>query len=110
MTSQSVDRPVSPLRARMIEDMTVRGFGDKTRNVEPQAEMRLRAFSLAAFPVAGSLPAHGYHRFEELPAHRIGQRRPPVLDAQGGARAERTSRRMVRRRRARRSGRLRVHP
>src|SRR6201993_22313 len=32
MTSQSVDRPVSPLRARMIEDMTVRGFGDKTRN------------------------------------------------------------------------------
>jgi site-specific recombinase XerD len=32
MTSQSVDRPVSPLRARMIEDMTVRGFGEKTRN------------------------------------------------------------------------------
>ena len=32
MTSHSVDRPVSPLRARMIEDMTVRGFGDKTRN------------------------------------------------------------------------------
>ena len=32
MISQSVDRPVSPLCARMIEDMTVRGFGDKTRN------------------------------------------------------------------------------
>jgi integrase/recombinase XerD len=32
MTSQPIDRPVSPLRARMIEDMTVRGFGDKTRN------------------------------------------------------------------------------
>jgi site-specific recombinase XerD len=32
MTSPSVDRPVSPLRARMIEDMTVRGFGEKTRN------------------------------------------------------------------------------
>ena len=29
MTCQPVDRPVSPLRARMIEDMTVRGFGDK---------------------------------------------------------------------------------
>jgi site-specific recombinase XerD len=32
MTSRLSDRPVSPLRARMIEDMTVRGFGDKTRN------------------------------------------------------------------------------
>src|SRR6202035_3586629 len=32
MTSQSSNRPVSALRARMIEDMTVRGFTEETRN------------------------------------------------------------------------------
>jgi integrase/recombinase XerD len=32
MTSQSSDRPVSALRARMIEDMSVRGFSEKTRH------------------------------------------------------------------------------
>ena len=32
MTSQPSDRPVSALRARMIEDMRVRGFTEKTRN------------------------------------------------------------------------------
>src|SRR5437868_11880530 len=32
MTSDTSPRPVSPLRARMIEDMTVRGFSEKTRN------------------------------------------------------------------------------
>src|SRR5215831_6990865 len=31
MTSDPSPRPVSPLRARMIEDMTVRGFKDDTR-------------------------------------------------------------------------------
>jgi integrase/recombinase XerD len=32
MTSRPSQRPVSPLRARMIEDMSVRGFSEKTRN------------------------------------------------------------------------------
>ena len=32
MTSDTSRRPVSPLRARMIEDMTVRGFNEKTRS------------------------------------------------------------------------------
>jgi hypothetical protein len=32
MTSHPSDRPVSALRARMIEDMQVRGFSEKTRN------------------------------------------------------------------------------
>jgi site-specific recombinase XerD len=32
MTSQSSNRPVSALRARMIEDMSVRGFSEKTRS------------------------------------------------------------------------------
>src|SRR5262249_35639318 len=31
MTSDTLLRPVSPLRARMIEDMTVRGFNEHTR-------------------------------------------------------------------------------
>src|SRR4051812_38103739 len=31
MTSDSSPQPISPLRARMIEDMTVRGFKDDTR-------------------------------------------------------------------------------
>ena len=26
------EKPISPLRQRMIEDMTVRNFGEKTRN------------------------------------------------------------------------------
>ena len=32
MTSLPSDRPVSALRERMIEDMNVRGFSEKTRN------------------------------------------------------------------------------
>ena len=32
MTSHPSHRPVSALRQRMIEDMTVRGFGEKTRH------------------------------------------------------------------------------
>src|SRR5512133_10753 len=31
MTSDPSPRPISPLRTRMIEDMTVRGFTEKTR-------------------------------------------------------------------------------
>jgi hypothetical protein len=31
MTSDRSSQPISPLRARMIEDMTVRGFTEKTR-------------------------------------------------------------------------------
>ena len=33
MPSNLSDRHVSPLRARMIEDMTVRGFTEKTRSL-----------------------------------------------------------------------------
>src|ERR1700731_1859747 len=32
MTSDTSHRPVSPLRARMIEDMTMRGFSEQTRS------------------------------------------------------------------------------
>src|SRR5215468_4214778 len=42
MTSDGSPRPVSPLRARMIEDMTVRGFSQKTRHDYVQ---KVRAFA-----------------------------------------------------------------
>src|SRR5271163_1291179 len=32
MTSDISRRPISPLRARMVEDMTVRGFNERTRS------------------------------------------------------------------------------
>jgi len=32
MTSHPSDRPIGALRARMLEDMSVRGFSEKTRN------------------------------------------------------------------------------
>ena len=52
MTSDGSPRPISPLRARMIEDMTVRGFSEKT----PHDYVRkVRAF--AAFNVVQSTSA-----------------------------------------------------
>jgi len=39
---------------------------------------------LGGFPITRALPAHRDHRFEQLAAHRLGQQRPPVLDAELG--------------------------
>ena len=44
MTSGTSSRPVSPLRARMIEDMTVRGFKDDTRRDYVRHERAFAAF------------------------------------------------------------------
>src|SRR5712691_2870152 len=44
MTSRSSHRPVSALRARMIEDMRVRGFTEKTRNDYVRNVRALAAF------------------------------------------------------------------
>src|ERR1700753_4139971 len=52
MTSDTSPRPVSPLRARMIEDMTVRGFKQDTRR---DYVRHVRAF--AAF--IGRSPRYG---------------------------------------------------
>jgi hypothetical protein len=52
MTSDTSPRPISPLRARMIEDMTVRGFNEHTRSGYVR---HVRAF--AAF--IGRSPRHG---------------------------------------------------
>ena len=51
MPSNLSDRRVSPLRARMIEDMTVRGFTEKTRL---DYVRHVHAFAL---PTAVSLPS-----------------------------------------------------
>ena len=55
MTSDGSPRPISPLRARMIEDMTVRGFSEKTRH---DYVRQVRAFGRVRpawirFPVRG---------------------------------------------------------
>src|SRR6201987_430506 len=64
MTSDTSLRPVSPLRARMIEDMTVRGFKEDTRR---DYVRHVRAF--AAFigrppgtAAAGDLPLLQLHQ------------------------------------------------
>src|ERR1700730_14490710 len=44
MTSQSSNRPISPLRARMIEDMSVRGFSEKTHSDYIRSVRALAAF------------------------------------------------------------------
>ena len=44
MTSDTSLRPVSPLRARMIEDMTVRGFNEHTRRDYVRHVRSLAAF------------------------------------------------------------------
>jgi hypothetical protein len=44
MTSDTSPRPISPLRARMIEDMTVRGFKDDTRRDYVRHERAFAAF------------------------------------------------------------------
>src|SRR5258706_145524 len=45
MTSDTSPRPVSPLRARMIEDMTVRGFNERTRGDYVRHVRAFAAFS-----------------------------------------------------------------
>jgi hypothetical protein len=39
------DKPISPLRQRMIEDMTVRNFVEKTRNDYIRPRLKIFAFS-----------------------------------------------------------------
>jgi hypothetical protein len=48
MTSDTSLRPVSPLRARMIEDMTARGFKDDTRRDYVRHVRAFAAFISAA--------------------------------------------------------------
>src|SRR5712692_4749818 len=58
-------------------DVAAVEFRDEPRDVETQAEVRLRARSFAA-----SLAAHRDHRSKKLSAHLFRQQRPLVLDAE----------------------------
>ena len=50
MTSHLSPRPVSALRARMIEDMTVRGFTEETRNDYVRHVRAFAAFASRSMP------------------------------------------------------------
>src|ERR1700694_2759608 len=69
------ETPISPLRRRMIEDMTVRGFGEKTQS---DYIRHVKNFSL----FLGRSPATG--RSEDLRAFQVHQRtagvQPPTMN------------------------------
>jgi hypothetical protein len=69
MTSQSSNRPVSALRARMIEDMSVRGFSEKTRSDYIRS---VRAFAAFGHSAAGAA-ASGARRWLSFGTQRTGR-------------------------------------
>jgi hypothetical protein len=73
MPSNLSDRRVSPLRARMIEDMTVRGFTEKTR----QDYVRLPPCCWCSWkpPISSGVAVAGERPMKAAPI-RIG---PPTL-------------------------------
>ena len=73
MTSDTSPRPVSPLRARMIEDMTVRGFKEDTRRDYVQ---KVRTF--AAFIGRSPDTARGCRHYPQPDG-------PPLLVAAGAS-------------------------
>jgi integrase/recombinase XerD len=74
MTSQSSDRPVSALRARMIEDMSVRGFSEKTRS---DYIRNVRAFAAFLGRAPDSATAEDLRRFQ-LHQTQSGMQPPSV--------------------------------
>jgi integrase len=76
MTSHPSDRPVSVLRARMIEDMRVRGFSEKTRN---DYIRNVRAFAAFIGRSPDTATAEDLRRFQ----HRQAQTgvRPPSINS-----------------------------
>jgi hypothetical protein len=61
MTSHPSHRPVSALRARMIEDMNVRGFSEKTRN---DYVRNVRAFAVFIRRSPDTATAEDLRRFQ----------------------------------------------
>jgi integrase/recombinase XerD len=80
MTSQSSDRPVSALRARMIEDMRVRGFSEKTRN---DYIRNVRAFAAFVGRSPDTATAEDLRRFQ-LHQSQTGVRPPSINSAVAG--------------------------
>jgi hypothetical protein len=77
MTSHPSDRPVSALRARMIEDMRVRGFSEKTRN---DYIRNVRAFAAFIRRSPDTATAEDLRRFQHHQA-QAGVRPPSINSA-----------------------------
>jgi len=77
MTSHSSHRPVSALRARMIEDMRVRGFSEKTRN---DYIRNVRAFAAFVGRSPDTATAEDLRRFQHHQA-QTGVRPPSINSA-----------------------------
>ena len=77
MTADPSDRPVSALRARMIEDMSVRGFSEKTRN---DYIRNVRAFAAFIGRSPDTATAEDLRRFQ-LHQSQTGVRPPSINSA-----------------------------
>ena len=77
MTFHPSDRPVSALRARMIEDMSVRGFSEKTRN---DYIRNVRAFAAFIGRSPDTTTAEDLRRFQ-LHQSQTGVRPPSINSA-----------------------------
>src|SRR6201984_2099499 len=77
MTSDTSLRPVSPLRARMIEDMTVRGFKEDTRR---DYVRHVRAFAAFIGRSPDTATAEDLRLFQ-LHQTRIGMQPPSINSA-----------------------------
>ena len=77
MTSPSSCRPVSALRARMIEDMSVRGFTEKTRN---DYVRNVRAFAAFIGRSPDTATAEDLRRFQ-LHQAQTGVQPPSIYSA-----------------------------
>ena len=77
MTSDTSSRPISPLRARMIEDMTVRGFKEDTRR---DYVRQVRAFAAFIGRSPDTATAEDLRLFQ-LHQTRIGMQPPSINSA-----------------------------
>jgi hypothetical protein len=75
MTSHPSDRPVSALRTRMIEDMTVRGFNGNTRG---NYIRNVRAFAAFIGRSPGTATVEDLRRFQ-LHQTQSGMQPPSIL-------------------------------
>jgi hypothetical protein len=73
MTSETSPRPVSPLRARMIEDMTMRGFKEDTRRDYVRELAEIDDLSLEELMARGSAPYHVFAKLDRKMDQILGE-------------------------------------
>ena len=91
MTSHPSDRPVSALRARMIEDMSVRGFTEKTRS---DYVRNVRAFAAFIRRSPDTATAEDLRRFQ-LHQTQSGMQPPSINNSVSALRFFFTARRRL---------------